>query len=111
MIERYKHGEEINGAAAYMREAGGKKLDYDERFGTLWHRDVPGDEPIVLLEVVNSTREPDGHFKHYWLRVDPQVRPLLADNQFGAPQMPTALNAAASTFGLTGEQYAPLIET
>ena len=111
MIERYKHGEEIHAAAAYMRDAGGKRLDHDERFGTLWHRDVPDDEPIVMLEVTNSTREPDGHFKHYWLRVDPQIRPLLADNQIGQPQKPTALNAAASTFGMTGKQYAPSVET
>jgi hypothetical protein len=30
MIERYKAGEEINGAAAYMRDAGGKRLDLNK---------------------------------------------------------------------------------
>lgn len=111
MIERYKHDEEIHGAAAFMRDAGGKRLDYDERFGTLWRREIKDDEPIVILEVINSTREPDGHFKHYWLRIDPQIRPLMAEGRFGTPQRPTALNAAASTFGMTGEQYAPSIES
>lgn len=94
-----------------MRDAGGKSLDHDERFGTLWRREVPDDEPIVMLEVINSTREPDGSFKHYWLRVDPNLRPMLADGQFGSPQDATALNAVASTFGLTGQQYAPMVET
>jgi hypothetical protein len=61
--------------------------------------------------VVNSTRETDGSFKRYWLRVDPQIRPLLADNRFGVQQCPTARNAVASTFGMTGEEYAPLVET
>ena len=30
MIERYKHGEEVHGAPAFMRDAGGKSLDHDE---------------------------------------------------------------------------------
>jgi hypothetical protein len=111
MIERYLLGEEIHGAGAFMRDAGGKSLDHDERYGTLWWREIDGDESIVILEVINSTREPDGHFKHYWLRIDPQIRPLLAGNQFGRPQKPTALNAVASTFGKTGEEYAPAIES
>lgn len=97
MIERYKHGEEINGAAAYMRDAGGKALDHDERFGTLWRREIPDDEPIVILEVINSTREPDGSFKHYWLRVPPEIE--------------TAHAASAWTFDIPVKDYAPMIET
>jgi hypothetical protein len=121
MIERYRLGEEIHGAGAFMRDAGGKALDHDERFGTLWHRAIKDDEPIVILEVINSTREPDGHFKHYWLRVHPELRPL-PDGDWDAgrkqewltkqkPQKPTALAAAASLHGLRAEEYAPLIET
>ena len=97
MIERFKHGEDIHGAAAYMRDAGGKTLDHDERFGTLWRREVADDEPIVILEVINSTREPDGHFKHYWLRVPPNMK--------------TAHEASAWTFDIPVKDYAPLIET
>jgi hypothetical protein len=97
MIERYRHGEEIHGAAAFIRDAGGERLDHDERYGTLWWRNVPGDEPIVTIEVVNRTREPDGSFKRYWLRVPPTMR--------------TAREAVAWTFGMPAEQYAPEIET
>ena len=97
MIERYKHGEEVHGPAAYMRDAGAKRLDHDERFGTLWRREVDGDEPIVMLEVVNSTREADGRFKRYWLRAP--------------PQMQTAHEAVAWTFDRAATEYAPLIET
>jgi hypothetical protein len=68
MIERYRHGEEIHGVAAFTRDAGGERLDHDECYGTLWRRNIPNDEPIVMIEVVNRTREPDGRFKHYWLR-------------------------------------------
>jgi hypothetical protein len=97
MIERYRLGDEIHGAGAFMRDAGGKRLDQDERFGTLRRRDVKGDEPIVILEVVNSTREPDGSFKHYWLRVPPNMK--------------TAHEASAWTFDIEPAKYAPLIET
>jgi hypothetical protein len=97
MIERYRHGEEIHGAAAFIRDAGGRRLDHDERFGTLWRRNFVGDEPIVMIEVVNRTPEPDGSFKRYWLRVPPTVR--------------TAREAVAWTFNMPAEQYAPEIET
>jgi hypothetical protein len=110
MIERYRHGEEVSGAAAFIRDAGAARVDHDERHGTLWHRNVEDDEPLVMVEVINSTREPDGSFKRYWLRVHPELRPLLEDNAFGPAQALTARNAVASTFGLLGEQYAPVIE-
>jgi hypothetical protein len=97
MIERFRLGEEVFGAAAYVRSGGGKRLDHDERFGTLWRREVPNDEAICMLEVVNSTREPTGEFKRYWLRVP--------------PDMTTAHQASAWTFGKTPEEYAPQIET
>ena len=96
-IERYKRGEEIEGNAAFIRDAGGKKLDHDERFGTLWRREVPNDEAIVMIEVINSTREPDGHFKKYWLRVPPTIT--------------TAHEAAAWTFNKSTKEYKPIIET
>ena len=50
------------------------RLDHDEAFGTLHYRELRDDEPIVMLEVVNRSREPDGTFKHYFLRVPPTMR-------------------------------------
>jgi hypothetical protein len=86
MIDRYRLGEDLHGAAAYIRDAGGERLDHDERYGTLWRREMRFDEPIVMLEVVNATPETDGRFKRYWLRVP--------------PMMATAHEAAAWTFAL-----------
>jgi hypothetical protein len=97
MIDRYRHGEEVSGSAAFIRDAGGERLDHDERFGTLWRRNVPDDEPIVMMEVVNSTREPDGRRKRYWLRVP--------------PNMTTAHEAVAWTFNVPAKDYAPKVET
>ena len=77
-----------------------------DRWGTLWSmRDYDGDEPIVVVEVLNSTPEPDGTTQTFFLRVDPRLRPMRADGAFGLPQIRTPLNAIASTFGMTGEEY------
>jgi hypothetical protein len=97
MIERYRHGESVCGGAAYMRDAGGKRLDHDERYGTLWRREVPGEEPMVMIEVINATREPDRSFKRYWLRVPPHIR--------------AAHEAVAWTFDVAPEDYAPTVES
>jgi hypothetical protein len=66
MMERF-------GSERYLRESNAQLLHTDE-FGKLWRTDVPGDEPLVVVEVVNSTPEPDGTFKDYFLRVPPTVR-------------------------------------
>jgi len=97
MIERYHHGDEISGRAAFMRDAGGERLDHDERFGTLWRRNIPGDEPIVMVEMVNLTCERDGSFKRYLLRVPPNIQ--------------TAHEAVAWTFDVPAKDYAPQIES
>jgi hypothetical protein len=58
------------------------------------------DETYVMLEVVNRSPEPDGSFKRYYLRVPPNMR--------------TAHQAAAWTFGFTGAEldlYYPLQES
>ncbi len=106
MVGRYRRGQEVSGDAAYVRDAGGEIQDHDERWGTLRRRERPGDTPLVVLEVVNRTAEPDGTFKRYWLRCHPELRPMLPGGGLGAAQRPTALNAVASTFGLTGPAYA-----
>lgn len=97
MIERYRYGDEMSGAAAYMRDAGGERIDHDERFGTLWRRNRRDEEPIVMVEVVNATREPDGRFKRYWLQVPPHIT--------------NAHEAVAWTFDLEPTAYAPRVET
>ena len=75
MMDRYKFGQSVSGSAAYLLDSNSRVLDHDERYGTLhflsqvkWFM-----EDIYLLEVVNRTPEPDGSFKHYYLRVPPQI--------------------------------------
>jgi len=97
MIDRYKHGQYLHGPAAYIRDAGGREIDYNARYGALWHCWVRGDEPLTMLEVVNSSPEHNGSFKHYWLRVPPWIT--------------TARQAVAWTFSMRPNRYAPRVET
>lgn len=97
LIERY-------GLSRYLLDSGAVKLCEDE-FGELYKTDIDGDEPLVMVKVMNSTPEPGGSFKAYFLRVHPELRPMLADKQFGEPQFMSAINAVASTFRMRGAEY------
>lgn len=68
-----------------------------DRSGRLWRVDLSPDEPLVLVEVENATREVDGTRRRYFLRVPPDIE--------------TAREAVAWTFGLPTESYRPLSET
>jgi hypothetical protein len=80
----------------YLAESHAIKVGTDEA-GILWRVDVPGDEPLVMVEVINSTPEPDGTSRVYFLRVPPDTR--------------SAREGVAWTFGLTAQEYAPLAQT
>jgi hypothetical protein len=96
MVERY-------GLPRFLMDSGAQKLAEDE-FGELYRTEIPNDEPLIMVKVMNSTPESDGSSKPYFLRVQPELRPLLSDG-LGNAQKISALNAVASTFGMTGEQY------
>ena len=97
MVDRY-------GQERYRQDCGAVVLHQDD-FGVLKRKELLGDEPIVFVEVINSTMEPDGTFKNYSIRVHPDLCPLLPEKKLGRPQKLTARNAIASTFGLRGEEY------
>jgi len=103
MLERF-------GTERYLRESNAEQVHRDE-WGTLYRVRFDDDEDLYMVEVVNSTPEPDGSYRDYFLRVHPQLRPMLAGGGYGSPQKFTARNAVASTFGLRGEEYAPAVQT
>jgi hypothetical protein len=109
MIERF-------GLARYVQESGADVVCEDkDPLGfprRLLRKPTRGNVPeITMVELTNSTPEPDGTRKKYVLCVHPELRPLLGDGRFGDPQKLTCHNACASTFGLRGEDYQPLVET
>lgn len=89
LIERF-------GLGNYLKSGSVKKLHQDQ-CGTLYSMNLRGDEPIYVVHVINSTPEPDGTYKEYFLRVP--------------PSMMRAREAIAWTFGLTEEEYFPLAQT
>lgn len=87
---------EFYGYDRYLTESGAEPVHRDET-GILWRIALEGDEDVVMVEVVNSTPEPDGTHRTYWLRVPPTTR--------------TAKDGVAWTFGLDGAAYAPVRQT
>ncbi|MET8117018.1 DUF6745 domain-containing protein [Streptomyces prasinus] len=87
---------EYYGYDRYLADSGARPLHRDET-GVLWRIELDDDEPAVMVEVVNSTPEPDGTHRTYWLRVPPATR--------------TAREGVAWTFGLEPGAYEPLRQT
>lgn len=78
---------ELYGQDKYIIDSKATVVHSDD-FGTLYRKELEGDEPLMMVKVVNSTPEPDGSYKDYWIRVDP--------NAYGG--LKTARAAVASTF-------------
>lgn len=87
---------EFYGYDRYLSESGAEPVQRDET-GILWRIPLTGDEDVVMVEVVNSTPEPDGTSRTYWLRVPPATR--------------TAREGVAWTFGVSEADYEPLVQT
>ncbi len=101
-IEREKNAEvrrvmmDRFGLYRFLRESNAKEIHNDE-YGTLYRKELQDDEPIVMVRVANSTPEPDGTRKEYFLRVP--------------PNMTRAKEAVAWTFGKEEQEYQPGTET
>lgn len=87
---------EIYGQSRYLIDARAH-LIHEDQTGVLYRLHFRDDEPLVMVKVKNSTPEPDGTFKYYFLRVPPEVQ--------------TAKEAVAWTFALDEREYSPSIET
>ncbi len=125
MIERY-------GQSRYLLDAGAIILNQDE-YGVLLRREVPDDEPIVMLRVLNSTPEAEGSLSTEQAieifganpvlkQVDAMKKQQSFLHSIGIsqenlrwkdyflrvpPDMKTAHEAVAWTFGMTADEYHP----
>ena len=89
MIDRY-------GQDRFLLDSGAKQIHQDP-CGTLYQKQIPNDEPLTMIKVINASMESDGSRKEYFLRVPPDIK--------------TAQEAVAWTFGMNSEQYSPAIES
>lgn len=87
---------ELFGAARYLQECGATVIHKDN-FGILYSIPMRDDEPVVMVQVTNSTPEPDGTFREYFLRVPPAIR--------------RAREAVAWSFGMKEHEYNPEHQT
>jgi hypothetical protein len=82
---------------------GQAQIRHEDETGRLWERPMGpigwqrNDESVVVVEVQNTTPEPDGSRKVYFLRVPPHTR--------------TAREGVAWTFGMRNDEYAPRVES
>jgi len=96
-IEKRRGLVELYGTVRYLKDAGAKLIHSDE-FGELYQIEIQDDEPLTMVKVKNSTIEPDGTYKEYFLRVP--------------PSMSTAQQAVAWTFNMDkAEDYRPQEES
>ena len=86
----------LYGHARYLKDSGATLVHQDER-GKLWRKKRADDADLVMVEVVNSTPEPDGSVRSYLLRVP--------------PAMTTAAASVAWTFAMQSGHYQPRVET
>lgn len=95
-IEQRRLMIEIYGEERFLQDSKAELVAADT-FGELFRLNLDGDEPICMVKVKNSTAEPDGSFKSYFLRVPPATR--------------TAKEAVAWSFNMKEADYKPLVET
>jgi hypothetical protein len=87
---------ELYGFGRFMAHTNAELLQSDA-FGELYRTRQSDDEDMVVVKVINSTAEPDGSFREYFLRVPPEIRSARA--------------GVAWSFGLNERDYKPDIET
>lgn len=91
---------ELFGLEKLLEESVAEILDRDEdpHIGSLYRLPLEDDEDIFLLEMRNSTPEPDGSWKTYVIRVP--------------PNMQTAQQAMAWSYGFEDpEEYKPVLQS
>ncbi len=84
------------GLERYMIDSGAAIVE-ENKWGTLYHKPALRGDAIAMLVVDNATAEPDGTRRRYCLFVPPDIR--------------TAREAVAWTFGMQAADYDPIVET
>ncbi len=92
---------ELFGLDNLLKESDADLIDKNEdpHIGSLWHIPLEDDEDLFMLEMRNSTPEPDGSWKTYVIRVP--------------PGMDTAQEAMAWSYGFgeEPEKYKPILQS
>lgn len=110
---------DLYGKDKYIAGLGLKPIHRDD-FGELYKAEIPGDEPLTMVKVVNSTPEPCATCGHAAKEGEMKIGQVCA---CGAPlkykdywmcvpfTVTTAREAVAWTFGKAANSYKPIRET
>lgn len=99
------------GMERYLTDIKATVVDSDD-FGTLYRVDGrDGRPPYMTVKVVNSTPEPDGSFKDYFLRVDPEAYGGLTTARAAVASTWRNNDTTRSLLFEKPEDYDPEIET
>ena len=101
----------IDSGATVIQELAPDHYIVGLRTARLLRKEVPNDETIIMVDVLNSTPEPDGSVKRYQLRIDPSAYEGLASRD--------CLAAVASTWRMPDgslafkrpQDYQPVFES
>jgi hypothetical protein len=74
-------------------------------------KEVKDDEPLVMIDMLNSTPEPDGTTKRYMLRVDPKAYGGEATKDCHAAMASTWRNPDGTLVFAKPEHYKPIFES
>lgn len=101
----------LYGEGRWLIDSKAVAIDSDDRHGRLYR--LSNNELVLICQ--DGVEQLDGSRPSYSLRLNAELRPMKANSDgsisYGSPQSLTALNAAASTYGLTGDQYLVSIRT
>ena len=112
MLERFTY-------ERYLKETGATVVDEapadhplkGARTARLLVKDVGEEEPICMVDALNSTPEPDGTTKRYMMLVDPKAYNGKAGKSVVAALASTWRNQDGSLYFKKPEQYAPAFES
>ena len=119
---------ELYGEARYLQDSGAQPI-HSDKYGVLFRKEIPDDEPLIMVRVVNST--PEGHWeddgigelsfvpatiigqkRRFVPDLDTAGKPIYKTYYLRVPPtMETAHQAVAWTFGKEAKDYRPDVET
>ena len=97
--------------AAVVQECKADHYIVGLRSARLLRKEVKDDEPILMIDLLNSTPEPDGSVKRYLLRVDPNAYDGEASRDCLAAVASTWRNADGSLAFKRPQDYQPIFES
>jgi hypothetical protein len=114
MIDKFGLSRYIQESGAVVVASGGTAHPVAGLRGSrLLRRELRDDEPVVVIEMQNSTPEPDGSIKTYHIRVDPTAYGGRAAKDVHAAMASTwrVMGDPTKMFFKTPEDYCPRMET